>query len=300
MATYRALIAADVPTRTAAVLAGIPRATATRKPRTTPLPAVTVTPANKLGPLERARILALVNSPRFVDLPPIQIYAQLLDEACISRRSQRSTGSCRRSGKSGSVVVSPSIRPGRSRTHRNSTCQVFSWDITKLAGPIKDKYYDCYVMIDIFSRYIVGAVMHASESAVLAAEMMSRTVAVLLSDLEVTKSHSRPRVSNNNPYSESWFKTLKFAPVFPERFGSLTDASVFMAAFVEGYNHSHRHTGLGLNTPADFHYGLAAGKGEDRSAVLVQARLSTSERFATVTDPKTLALPYLTRTCGRA
>ena len=121
--------------------------------------------------------------------------------------------------------------------------------------------------------------------------MTSKTVAVLLSDLEVTKSHSRPRVSNDNPYSESWFKSLKFAPVFPDRFGSLTDARVFIAAFVEGYNHSHRHTGLGLNTPADVHYGLAADKAGDRSAVLAQARLSTPERFGTVTDPKILALP---------
>jgi len=90
--------------------------------------------------------------------------------------------------------------------------------------------------------------------------MTSKTVAALLSDLEVTKSHSRPRVSNDNPYSESWFKTLKFALVFPERFGSLVDAKTFMASFVHGYNHVHRHTGIGLNTAADVHYGLAAGK----------------------------------------
>ena len=314
MATYRDLITADVPTRTAAALVGIPRATATRKPQTTPLPAPAVVPANKLGPLERARILALVNSPRFVDLPPIQIYAQLLDEgvylASISTiyrilAENRQVRDRRRLARHPARKVPELIAtaPG----------QVFSWDITKLAGPIKGKYFDCYVMIDIFSRYIVGAVVHASESAVLASEMMrrtfgihgtpqvvhadrgtsmtSKTVAVLLSDLEVTKSHSRPRVSNDNPYSESWFKTLKFAPVFPDRFGSLTDARVFIAAFVEGYNHSHRHTGLGLNTPADVHYGLAAGKATERSAVLAQARLSTPARFATVTDPKVLALP---------
>lgn len=188
-----------------------------------------------------------------------------------------------------------------------------SWDITKLAGPIKGKHFDCYVMIDIFSRYIVGAVVHASESAVLASEMMrrtfgihgtpqvvhadrgtsmtSKTVAVLLSDLEVTRSHSRPRVSNDNPYSESWFNSLKFAAVFPDRFGSLSDARVFIAAYVEGYNHSNRRTGLGLNTPADVHYGLAVDKAEDRSAVLAKARLSTPERFATSMDPKILALP---------
>ncbi|TFC18507.1 transposase, partial [Cryobacterium algoritolerans] len=191
--------------------------------------------------------------------------------------------------------------------------QVYTWDITKLPGPVKGKYYDAYVMIDIYSRYIVGMKVHPAESAVLAAEMMretfsihgtpqvvhadrgtsmtSKTVAALLSDLEVTKSHSRPRVSNDNPYSESWFKTLKFAPVFPERFGSLGDARRFMNTFVEGYNHSHRHTGIGLNTPADVHYGLAAGKAAERAATLDKARARNPERFSTNLDPKILATP---------
>jgi putative transposase len=314
MSTYRELIKASVPTRAAAVLVGIPRATATRKPRSTPLPAVPVTPSNKLGPVERARILALVNSPRFVDLPPIQIYAQLLDEgvyvASISTiyrilSENRQVRERRRLARHPARKVPELIATGPG--------QVYSWDITKLASPIKGKYFDCYVMIDIFSRYIVGAVVHSSESAVLAAEMMkdtfgihgtpqvvhadrgtsmtSKTVAALLSDLEVTKSHSRPRVSNDNPYSEAWFKTLKFAPVFPERFGSLADARIFMASFVDGYNHSHRHSGIGLNTPADVHYGLAASKADDRSAVLAQARLLTPERFSSARDPKILALP---------
>jgi len=148
---------------------------------------------------------------------------------------------------------------------------VFSWDITKLAGPIKSKYFDCYLMIDIYSRYIVGCAVHASESAVLSAEMMtdtfalhgtpqvvhadrgtsmmSKTVAALLADLEVTRSHSRPRVSNDNPFSEGWFKTLKYAPVFLERFGSIGAARACMADFIDGFNHNHRHTGIGLNTP---------------------------------------------------
>ncbi|TFC97715.1 transposase [Cryobacterium sinapicolor] len=160
------------------------------------------------------------------------------------------------------------------------------------ARPIKGKYFDAYVMIDIYSRYIVGVKVHPAESAVLAAETMretfsihgtpqvvhadrgtsmtSKTVVALLSDLEVTKSHSRSRVSNDNPYSEAWFKTLKFAPVFPERFGSVGDARGFMNTFVEGYNHSHRHTGIGLNTPADVHYGLAAGKVAERAVTSPQ------------------------------
>ena len=169
------------------------------------------------------------------------------------------------------------------------------------------------MLIDIYSRYIVGAHVHAAESAVLAVEMMreifgvhgiprvvhadrgtsmtSKTVAVLLADLEVTKSHSRPRVSNDNPYSEAWFKTLKYLPEFPERFGSLGDATGFMADFVEGYNHHHHHTSIGLNTPADVHYGLAAAKNTERALVLAAARDRHLERFATTEDPKILTIP---------
>ena len=197
-----------------------------------------------------------MNSARFVDLPPIQIYAQLLDEGVylcsISTMyrvlaANRQVRERRRLARHPPRAIPELVATGPG--------QVYSWDITKLAGPVKGKYFDAYVMIDIYSRYIVGAYVHAHESAVLAVEMMreifgihgvpkvvhadrgtsmtSKTVAALLSDLEVTKSHSRPRVSNDNPYSESWFKSLKFAPVFPERFGSLADARTFMASFVD-------------------------------------------------------------------
>src|SRR5699024_7886481 len=137
----------------------------------------------------------------------------------------------------------------------------YTWDITKLAGPSKGVYYDAYVMIDIYSRYIIGVHVHARESGPLAEEMMrevfgihgipqvihadrgtsmtSKSVATLLADLEVTRSHSRPKVSNDNPYSETWFKTLKYSPDFPERFGSLTAARAFMDEFVAWYNHEH-------------------------------------------------------------
>ena len=254
MTTYRELTRCGVPTRAAAVLVGVPRATATRAPRT-PTAGPSLVLANKLDVLERARILSVVNSTRFVDLPLIHIYAQLLDEgvylASISTiyrvlAENKQVRERRRLAR----------HPARAIPELVATApgQVFSWDITKLPGPIKGKYFDCYVMIDIFSRYIVGVRVHAAESAVLAAEMMqetfgihgihgihgtpqvvhadrgtsmtSKTVAVLLSDLEVTKSHSRPRVSNDNRFSESWFTTLKFAPVFPERFGSTTDPQI--------------------------------------------------------------------------
>ena len=191
--------------------------------------------------------------------------------------------------------------------------QVYSWDITKLAGPVKGTYFDAYVMIDIYSRYLVGVHVHAHESGVLAKELMeqvfklhgvpqvvhadrgtsmtSKTVAALLADLEVTRSHSRPRVSNDNPYSESLFKTMKYGPVFPERFGSLWEARQFMDTFTDWYNHEHRHTGIGLHTPADVHFGLATDKAANRRTVLTQARARHPHRFGTVGAPKILDLP---------
>lgn len=313
MSSYREVRAAGMSTRAAADLVGVSRATAMRKPRI-PTRAAAVVPANRLTTFERAQILHVVNSKRFVDLAPIQIYAQLLDEGLylcsISTfyrilAENRQVKERRRLARHPVRMIPELIATGPG--------QVFTWDITKLAGPIKGKYFDCYVMIDIYSRYILGAHVHACESGLLAVEMMkeifgihgipqvvhadrgtsmtSKTVAALLSDLEVTRSHSRPRVSNDNPYSEAWFKTLKFAPVFPERFGSLADARMFMASFVEGYNHTHRHTGIGLNTPADVHYGLATKKAIARALTLATARGRNPERFSSTRDPKILSIP---------
>ena len=173
--------------------------------------------------------------------------------------------------------------------------------------------FDAYVMIDIYSRYIVGAHVHVTETAVLAEEMMrevftihgtprvlhadrgtsmtSKTVAALLTDLGVTRSHSRPRVSNDNPFSEAWFKTLKYAPVFPDRFGSLQHARAFLDEFVQHYNHGHHHSGIGLHTPADVHYRLAQATGERRLQTLAAARAATPHRFSSRADPKILDLP---------
>ena len=121
--------------------------------------------------------------------------------------------------------------------------------------------------------------------------MTSKSVATLLSDLGVVRSHSRPKVSNDNPFSEAWFKTLKYAPTFPERFGSLADARAFIDEFVTWYNHEHHHQGLGLHTPADVHYGLATAKATERARVLATARAAHPERFSTDHTPKALALP---------
>ena len=143
-------------------------------------------------------------------------------------------------------------------------------------------------MAQIFGVHGVPQVVHADRGT----SMTSKTVATLLADLEVTRSHSRPRVSNDNPYSEAWFKTLKYAPAFPERFGSLADAQQFMDAFVDWYNHDHRHTGIGLHTPADVHYGHAARRRHaEREATLATARARHPERFTTSRSPKILDLP---------
>ncbi|HZX98578.1 MAG TPA: IS3 family transposase [Dermatophilaceae bacterium] len=313
MATYRDLRAAGITTRAAAALTGLSRATAARKP-VTPLRATRVVPANRLSPVERKRVVATLDSARFVDQPPLQVYAQLLDEdtyLCSVSSMYRILGEHHQVRERRRLARHPArVRPELVAT---APGQVYSWDITKLAGPVKGKYFDAYVMIDIYSRYIVGAVVHAHESGPLAVEMMkeifgihgipqvvhadrgtsmtSKTVAALLSDLEVTRSHSRPKVSNDNPYSEAWFKTLKYAPTFPERFGCLADARGFLADFVQWYNHEHRHSGIGLHSPADVHYGLAAAKATDRLATLTVARAANPERFSNSNPPKILELP---------
>ncbi len=317
MSTYRQLTAAGTSTRSAATLTGISRATATRQAqarRPAGEPVAPPVPANKLGRAERDRVLTVLNSDRFVDQAPLQIYAQLLDEGiylCSVSTMYRVLVEARQVKERRRLARHPArVCPELVAT---APCQVYSWDITKLAGPVKGLYYDAYVMIDIYSRYIVGAHVHSHESGPLAVEMMtdiftihgtpqvvhadrgtsmtSKTVATLLADLEVTRSHSRPRVSNDNPYSEAWFKTLKYAPIFPERFGCLADARAFLDRFVQWYNHDHRHTGLGLHTPADVHYGLTAAKAIDRETVLATARSAHPERFTSAIAPKILQLP---------
>jgi putative transposase len=309
-----------VSTRQAATLTGLARSTAQRRraAATAPTPAVSTQlraePLNKLTDLQRRRILEVLNSDRFVDLAPLQVYTQLLDEGTylcsVSTmyrvlRENALVAERRRLARHPAKICPELVATGPR--------QVYSWDITKLPGPVKGTYFDAYVMIDIYSRYIVGVHVHTHESGVLAKELMeqifavhgvpqvvhadrgtsmtSKTVAALLADLEVTRSHSRPRVSNDNPFSESLFKTLKYGPQFPESFGSLSAAREFMELFTQWYNHEHRHTGIGLHTPADVHYGLAEAKAANRRAVLDDARAQHPHRFGTATAPKILNLP---------
>lgn len=315
MGAYAELTAAGTTTRAAAALTGVPRSSATRRrARTAPGPRDGVVPANRLTGPERDRVLEVLNSEEFVDQPPAQVYATLLARGvylCSISTMYRVLADAaqvkerRRQARHPARAVPELVAEGPG--------QVYTWDITKLPGPTRGVYYDAYVMIDVYSRYIVGAHVHVRESGPLAEEMMkeifgihgvptvvhadrgtsmtSKPVAALLADLGVTRSHSRPSVSNDNPYSEAWFKTLKYAPVFPERFGSIGDARAFVAGFVEAYNHDHHHGGIGLHTPADVHYGHASTVAEQRSAALAAARTTHPERFSTTGDPKILTLP---------
>ena len=181
---------------------------------------------------------------------------------------------------------------------------VWSWDITKLAGPTRGVYYELFVIIDIFSRYVVAWMVAAAETGELAeafiaeafssqhvergqlslhadrgTSMTSKPVAQLLVDLGVARSHSRPHVSNDNPYSEANFKTLKYCPAFPGRFGSIQDARTFCTAFFDHYNHVHRHTGIGLHTAASVHYGTAGEIRAQRTITLEAAYTANPARF---------------------
>ena len=258
-----------------------------------------------LVPAEVSAVLELLHSERFIDMAPAEIYATLLDEgqylASVPTmyRILRSLGEVheRRRQATHPARVKPELVAQRPN-------QVWSWDITRLHGPAKWTYYHLYVIIDIYSRQVVGWMAASQESSALAerlladtirkhgvdpdqltihadngSSMASKPVALLLADLGVTKSHSRPHVSNDNPYSEAQFKTLKYRPDFPRQFGSLEDARSFCQQFFAWYNGVHRHSGIGFHTPADVHYGRALGRRTFRARVLATAYAAHPARF---------------------
>jgi putative transposase len=271
-----------------------------RSPRTAPAPQ-----PRALSAAERQQVLEVLHQERFWDAAPASVYATLLDEGSylcsISSmyrllRQQGETGDRRRH-----ATHPAKVKPELLATKPN---QCWSWDITKLAGPAKWTWFYLYVILDIYSRYAVGWMVAAREAACLAerllaetvtaqqveadkltvhadrgASMISKPVAMLLADLGVTRSHSRPHVSNDNPYSESQFKTLKHHPTFPDRFGCLQDARAFCQRFFGWYNVEHRHSGIALLTPADVHYGRADAVTSARAVVLDGAFAAHPERF---------------------
>ena len=269
--------------------------------------AATVRPAppRALSVLERQKVLDVLHTDRFIDRATTEVYATLLDEGtyhCSARTMYRildETGEVR---ERRDQVRHPHYRaPELLATGPN---QVWSWDITKLLGPVKWSYFYLYVILDIFSRYVVGWMVAHGESSILAkrligetcekqnivpgqltlhadrgSSMKSKPVALLMADLGVTKTHSRPHVSDDNPYSEAQFKTLKYRPGFPDRFGSIQDARSFCLEFFPWYNDDHRHSGIGLMTPGMVHYGKAERVTSQRQIVLASAFDAHPERF---------------------
>ena len=294
-------------TARACALLGKSRATHYRRqapPRLGPTPPRPA-PPNKLTEAERQHILTLLRSPQYCDLAPAQVWARLLDEGvylCSISTMYRLLATAGESRERRRQRTHPAKKkPELIATAPN---QVWSWDITKLPGPTRGVYYELFVIIDIYSRCVVGWTVAAAETGELAeafiaetlaaqgverdqltlhadrgTSMTSKPVAQLLVDLGVARSHSRPHVSNDNPYSEAQFKTLKYCPAFPSRFGSIADARSFCAAFFEHYNHVHRHSGIGLHTPASVHYGTATEIRAQRGATLDAAYAANPARF---------------------
>ncbi|KAA2248900.1 IS3 family transposase [Solihabitans fulvus] len=261
------------------------------------------TPASALSSTERQAVLDLLNRPDYVNLAPAQVWARELDagrywcsESTMYRilRDAGQTGERRRQ-----ATHPPKVKP---ELMADAPSQVWSWDITKLRGPDKGIWYHLYVILDIYSRYVVGWTVASAEDSRLAAEliasaidrnglvphtvhadrgtsMTSKPVAGLLADLGVLRSHSRPRVSNDNPYSEAQFKTIKYTWDYPDRFTGLADAREWCEAFFAYYNHDHRHSGLGLHTPASVHFGTADLVRQHRAVTLAEAYARHPERF---------------------
>jgi putative transposase len=289
--------------RQACQVLDLPRSRLYSRPQTGGSPRAT--PAHAFSAKEQTAIRALLNSERFMDQAPRQIYAALLDEGrylCHWRSMYRILHDFaevreRRNQRQHPVYRKPELLA-------EGPNQVWTWDITKLRGPAKWTHFALYTVIDIFSRFIVGWMIAQRESAELARQliataaakqqiqpeqltlhadngkpMKAKTLALLLSDLGIEKSHSRPYVSDDNPFSEAQFKTVKYHPTYPDRFGCVQDARAWARPFFDWYNHDHYHVGLNLLTPACVHYGQAEAVRQQRQAVLTAAYAQFPQRF---------------------
>jgi putative transposase len=273
-------------------------------------------PPLSLTPTEQDVLLGVLDSERFADVAPATVYATLLDEGRYHgsiRTMYRLLAAQNQTGERRRQRVHPAYAKPELLAAR--PCEVWSWDITKLKGPAKWEVYHLYVLLDIFSRYVVGWMLASRESAELAEQliadtiakqniapgtltlhadrgtsMRSKPVAALLVDLDVARSHSRPHVSDDNPYSEAQFKTLKYRPDFPERFGSIEDARAHCQQFFCWYNTVHRHSGIGFMTPESVHYGRAVAITQQRALTLDAAFAANPNRFKHV-SPSPPVLP---------
>jgi putative transposase len=262
-------------------------------------------PARALSEGEREAVLGALHDERFVDSSPAAVWATLLDEGrylCSERTMYRLLAESGSSRERRNQLTHPPYEKPELLAKRPN--ELWSWDISKLKGPAKWTSYHLYAILDVFSRYVVGWTVQERESAALAealiaqaceqqgigrgrltlhadrgTSMRSKPVAFLLADLGVTKTHSRPHTSNDNPYSEAQFRTLKYRPAFPARFDSIEQAREFCRFFFRWYNHEHRHSGIGLMTPATVHHGRAKQARAARQAVLTAAYAANPERF---------------------
>jgi putative transposase len=307
IAEHLADLEAATSTKQACELLGASRATVYRRRRPPQPPASTqrIEPANKLSEPERQHVLDVLRSEEYCDLAPAQVWARLLDDGiylCSISTMYRLLAAAGENRERRRQRTHPARKKPELIARRPN--QVWSWDITKLQGPERGSYYELFVIIDIFSRYVVAWMVSPAETGELAeafiadalathdidrdqltihadrgTSMTSKPVAQLLVDLGVARSHSRPHVSNDNPYSEAQFKTLKYCPAFPGRFGSIEDARAFCARFFDHYNHVHRHAGIGLHTPASVHYGTANEIRTQRAVTLDAAYAANPARF---------------------
>lgn len=254
---------------------------------------------------EKLMVLGKLNSAEYQDQSPREVYANLLDEGkylCSWRTMYRILGENQEVKERRDQLRHPNyVKPELLATKPN---QLWSWDITKMLGPTKWTYYYLYTILDVFSRYVVGWMLAERESASLAealiattcvrqgiergqltihadrgSSMTSKPVMLLMADLGVTRTHSRPHVSNDNPFSESQFKTMKYRPDYPGHFGCLQDARSWAEGFFRWYNHEHHHGGIGFLTPASVHFGKAEQVQAKRQKVLQAAYDRHPERF---------------------
>ena len=263
------------------------------------------TPERALARSERQAVLDVLHAERFCDRSPHQVYATLLEEGrylCAPRTMYRILASNDEVRERRDQLCHPQY--AKPELMASGPNQVWSWDITKLKGPAKWVYYYLYVILDIFSRYVVGWLLAQHENAGLAqrliretctkqgvepgqlilhadrgAPMTSKTLSQLLADLGVEKTHARPHVSDDNPFSESQFKTLKYCPGFPDRFGSPEHAREVSRILFNWYNHEHHHSALCYLTPAVVHYERTELVLAERHQVQLAAYRQHPERF---------------------
>lgn len=300
-------LAVSVGVKTACEALGMPRSSryAARRPRVLKDRAPVPPPPRALTPAEKATVRETLNSERFADQAPREVYATLLDEGqylCSVPTMYRLLAENKEVRERRNQLRHPVY--AKPRLVANAPNQVWTWDIAKLPGPVKWAYFGLYVVLDLFSRFVVGWLIAAHESAALAEQliaesyarqgvgrgqlavhsdrggpMIAKPLGVLFDALGITPSLARPRTPDDNPYSEAHFKTVKYHPTFPDRFGCLLDARMWGQQLFHWYNYEHHHTALGLMTPAAVHFGQAPALLLGRQRVLEAAYTAHPERF---------------------